>query len=190
MLKTFRKTTTLALAATAALAVSAVMAPAVTLSFTDGGGNGKFIALPPSPDSISFAMISNNNGKKNKDAIYGGTTGATESLIVTGLWSFFTKDKRNASQDPLGYFIGSVFTALSFPKKAPAHEGGSFSFLVPANTFFGWVLSSTDGKKGRSHGVITADIDVAPVPLPAGGLMLLSAVAGLAALRRRKGAAV
>ena len=190
MLKTFRKTTTLALAATAALAVSAVMAPAVTLSFTDGGGNGKFIALPPSPDSISFAMSSNNNGKKNKDAIYGGTTGATESLIVTGLWSFFTQDHRNASQDPLGYFIGSVFTALSFPKKSPANEHGSFSFLVPANTFFGWVLSSTDGRKGRSHGVITADIDVAPVPLPAGGLMLLSAVAGLAALRRRKGAAV
>lgn len=190
MLKTIIKTTRLAMVAAGALAFSAVMASAMTLTFSNGGGNGSWTDLGQvGAFNSSFAFSSNNNGHSNKNTVLSGMTGALETLVVTGFWQFSTNDKRNASYDPLGYFIGAVYTALSYPKKAPAFESGDFSFLVPANTLFGWVLNSTDGKKGRSNATIFANI--AAVPLPAGGLMLVGAVGGLAALRRRRtGAAV
>lgn len=188
MLKTFIKTT---LVAAAALAVSAVMASAVTLTFSNGGGNGTGTDLgPDGAYGYSFALTSNNNKHANLNSVWSGTTGAGENVLVSGLWQFSTNDKRNASKDPLGYFIGAVYTALSYAKKAPGFENGTFSFLVPANTTFGWVLGSTDGKKGRSNATLFADIEPAAVPLPAGGLLLVGAIGGLAALRRRKGAAV
>lgn len=179
-----------AIIAVGALVLSTVMASAVTLTFSKGGGNGSGTDLgAQGAFNYAFAFSSNNNGHKNRPSIWSGTTGATENLVVTGNWQFSTNDKRNASKDPLGYFIGAVYTALSYPKKAPAFESGTFSFLVPANTTFGWVLDSVDGKKGRSNATIFADIEQASVPLPAGGLMLVGAIGGLAALRRRKGAA-
>ncbi len=190
MLKHIIRTTGFALAAAAALAFSTTTASAVTYGVLTQGSS-TYTPLPLNGFDVMFALTSNNNGQKAKVAEVYGMTGAGENLLVSGTWRFSTTDKRNASKDPLGYFIGSVFTALSFPKRTPALEHGVFSFLVPQNTVFGWILSSTDGKKGSSYGKICANVDVSPVPLPAGGLMLLGAFGGLAALRRRKsGAAV
>ena len=176
-----------ALIAVGALVLSTVMASAVTLTFSKGDGNGSGTDLGAiGAFNYSFAFSSNNDRHMDRSSIWSGTTGATENLIVTGDWQFSTNDKRSASEDPLGYFIGAVYTALSYPKRAPAFENGSFSFLVPPNTTFGWVLASVDGRKGRSNATIFANITPAAVPLPAGGLMLVGAIGGLAALRRRK----
>ena len=183
MLTTFIKTS---LVAAAALALSAVTASAVTYGFSATGGNGTYKNLDGGAFDLAFTLHSNNNGKKNKDTYFYGVTGANETITVTGYWTFSTQDKRNASKDPLGYFINGDYFALSYPKKAPGIEDGTFSFTVAANSYFGWDLFSTDGKKGRSTATIYADITPAAVPLPAGGLMLVGAVAGLAVCGPRR----
>lgn len=186
MLNIFKTT----IVAISALALSTVMASAVTLSFSDNGGNGSSTNLGPHGGfDYKIEMTSNNNKQAGHSSVWDGTTVAFENLLVKGVWKFRSNDKRNASHDPLGYFIGAVYTALSHSKKGPGLQTGRFSFLVPANTTFGWVLDSTDGRKGSSEAKIFVKIRPATVPLPAGGLMLVGAIGGLATLRRRKGAA-
>ncbi|MEO7380117.1 MAG: VPLPA-CTERM sorting domain-containing protein [Paracoccaceae bacterium] len=131
-------------------------------------------------------MTSNNNRKANKNSIWGGVAG-DEALTVTGFWNFSSRDKRNSKFDPLGYFVGNDYFALSQEKKGRSIQDGEFSFTAAANTAFGWVLNSTDGKKGRATAKIVAYVAPAAVPLPAGGLLLVGTLGGLAALRRRKG---
>jgi hypothetical protein len=68
----------------------------------------------------------------------------------------------------------------------PAFQNGLFSFNVAAGHSYGFYMLATDGILGSSNGTIFGNTDVAPVPLPAGGLLLIGAMGGLTVLRRRK----
>ena len=65
----------------------------------------------------------------------------------------------------------------------------AFDFTDVSNTGIDWSASIFDVEGGREAVRLTAVSTVTPVPLPAGGLLLLGGLAGLAALRRRKRAA-
>lgn len=69
---------------------------------------------------------------------------------------------------------------------APGFVGASFAAISVTEIFFS-VLSSND-QYGFADGAL-AGIGLAPVPVPAAGLMLLGGLGGLAALRRRRKAA-
>ena len=71
-------------------------------------------------------------------------------------------------------------------------SGKSLGLLGASWGFRRWgidELNSTDGQKSRAAATIFANVTPTAVPLPAGGLLLLGAMGGLAALRRRKTAA-
>ena len=80
------------------------------------------------------------------------------------------------------YGAGDAMAAL-----APIELGqrtASFGFVVDVGQSFGFYTLATDGILGSSTGVAYGNL--APIPLPAGGLLLVGALGGLAALRRRK----
>lgn len=185
MIRTFLRATAFASMAALLLAISGTMAAAVTVTFSDGGGNGHGQSLEDGAFDIAVAMTSNNDKTPDKVSTWGGISG-DQALTVTGFWNYSSQDKRNSKKDPLGYFIGSDYFALSTLKNPPAIQDGTFSFTVAANTAFGWVLASKDGKKGRAAATIFANVETASVPLPAGGLLLMGALGGLAMMRRRK----
>lgn len=62
-----------------------------------------------------------------------------------------------------------------------------FSFTMAANSviFFDWVYGDPYGS-GNTGPDIDFGVFASPVPVPAGGLLLIGALGGLAALRRRK----
>ena len=172
-----------AAAASVMVALSGNSASAVTVTFNNNGGNGVGVSTGPG----DFTMVGNNNGSAKIDTTWSGVTAST-GLTISGIFTYSTADKRGSAKDAFSYFIGSVYTALSVTAAAPAIQNGVFTLVVPANTVFGWVLKSTDGKRGAASVAIYTDI--ASVPLPAGGLLLIGALGGLGALRRRKGAAL
>lgn len=97
--------------------------------------------------------------------LFGSLRGSTESVTISmGDWSTTIAGIASGA-DASGVFN---FTTT----------GGVLSFANAGGDNVGAILSN----------VSLASTDVAPVPLPAGGLLLLAGLGGLAALRRRKGA--
>jgi len=60
---------------------------------------------------------------------------------------------------------------------------------LSALTRFYLALDDSGANNDDNHDDIIVRVDVAPIPLPAGGLLLLTALGGVAALRRRRKAA-
>ena len=162
-------------------------ASAATLTFTNNGGDGYGVAVPKGKYDAALRMFSNNNHVAGIDTEWGGVAAPTV-LLVTGKWRYVTGDARGSGADPLGFTINGVFTPFTAVMAAPGKQNGTFSFLVAKGSTFAWVLGSTDGRQGRGKAVIKTDIASAAVPLPAGGALLLVALGGLDALRRRKAA--
>jgi hypothetical protein len=81
--------------------------------------------------------------------------------------------------------VGQINNSLAQDGQTLSFSGGPFTYLalvdVTKNLFPVTQLSSRDGFDLNAVGV-------SPVPLPAGGLLLLTAIGGLAAARRRKAA--
>ena len=78
--------------------------------------------------------------------------------------------------------LGGVQTTLStlFSSVSPN--------TLSQNLVFSWANSQGATDANGNPVPVTFDFDVAPVPLPAGGLLLLTALGGLALTRRRKAA--
>ena len=187
MFKTFMRATTFAAVAALLIAVSTGGASAVTVTFSNGGGDGMGHDLGSGAFDIAVQMNSNDDKSPNKTSSWSGILGA--DVLIIGRWAYRSNDKRDSSFDPLGYYVGSTYHSLSDSLSPSGLQNGKFRFKVAANTVFSWVLDSTDGQKGRSAAAIFArvkTVEAATVPLPASGLLLLGAMAGLAALRRRK----
>ncbi|MDO9640864.1 MAG: VPLPA-CTERM sorting domain-containing protein [Pseudotabrizicola sp.] len=181
---------TTALGAVAALAIGATSAGAVTFAFDSNGGSGTGVDNGPvGAYDFQISLVSNNNGT---GGIYTTATGvADQAYEVSGVWQYSTSDVDGSSFDPFGYFIDSVFINLvqlsTNGMPAPAFQNGVFSFLVAAGQAFGFYAYANDGILGSSTSIAYGNLT--PVPLPAGGLLLLTALGGVALVRRRNKAA-
>lgn len=162
-------------------------AQAVTFAFDANGGSGTGNVLYADDDDFGLVLISNND---DISGIYTTFTSLAETaLTVLGSYSYLTSDVDGSSFDPLGYMVGSVYTVLTVPLDKPAIQTGNYSFSVAAGEKYGFYVLSTDGTLGSGIGTVTGtvtSVDVAPIPLPAGGLLIVSALSFLGFLGRRK----
>ncbi len=207
----FQKTT---LAAAAVVAVSAVSAAAATLNLVGPaeslviakndlglGLNGQTIdyitganktaangleILGTGPFKVTFTYLGKEAGNTNLSVYVGGTTLFLEDAAVgsmkttiqvtAGLIDFAFKTLAPA---------GSIGEIANNGVANPASPNYSIGYLKISDTSF-YALFDDIARGDRDfddHGI---RIDVAAIPLPAGGLLLLTALGGVAALRRRK----
>ena len=182
---------TLAFAAAAATTVAATDARASIFTFDNGGGDGSVSDLGLGTFDFAFEFTSNNDGVNN-DVFTTQTALAVEAITVSGEWVYSTQDTGGSSFDTFGYFVDDVFTTLvqlsTDGLASPAIQFGTYSFMVEAGKAFGFYMFSTDGQEGAASATVYGNIDPAVIPLPAGGLLLIGALGGLALLRRRTAA--
>lgn len=80
-------------------------------------------------------------------------------------------------------FVGTISNKLAQLGQTLSFSGGPFSYLALVD-----VTQSLFPASSSFDGFDLNAVGVSPVPLPAGGLLLLAAIGGLAAARRRKAA--
>lgn len=116
-------------------------------------------------------MVLRDVGGGNYDVI-----GVDSQTVSIGLNSF-TSNITVAAGDILAIWMGDAKVAFDFSPtgNGPYSNNGDFA-LAPGGT-----ISVAAGSSSRYYSINTT-----VVPLPAAGLMLLGALGGLAALRRRK----
>lgn len=177
------RNTIMAAAAVLALSVFGGVAQAATITLNDGD--------TINPINVADVYIF-------EDVLPQGTTGGAGSVSFTFV--------ANASQLPLSLlsatanlkFNGATISGLTLSLFdgvntvfAPLTVAGSAVFGEFINSFSnpdGLTQTLTLGWTGYDtrRGTIQLSVAVAAVPLPAGGLLLIGAIGGLAALRRRK----
>lgn len=178
----------IALATALSLVFLANPATAVTFTPDLDGGDGNVVDLDPGAFHFAFTIISSNMGIPGQLTKNVATAGSTP-LRVSGVWNFSTQDEGGSTQDPFGFFIGNTLTQLSQDGlNPPAFHNGNFLFNVAAGESFGFYALSIDGESGRSSTSVFANVTA--IPVPAAGLLLLSALGGLRILRRREERAV
>ncbi|MFK7875015.1 MAG: VPLPA-CTERM sorting domain-containing protein [Paracoccaceae bacterium] len=91
---------------------------------------------------------------------------------------FIAADGQSASLTDIFDFETFSGCTSGFGDCAPTPEGSVQGL--------GFSVSFADAASAKAAWVLPAQQDVAPVPLPAGGLLLLSGMAGIAGLKRRK----
>lgn len=175
------------LAVTLGLGLSAGAAHAIVVPFTIelNGGDGSVVDGGSSPIAdFSATMFSNDNGVPDITTTFSAV--APEDVDVSFNWTYQTFDIDGSSFDPFGYFVDAVFVQLSDDLPPPAFQFGPGTFSVLAGQAFGFWTAATNGILGRSLTTIQGTITPSAVPVPAAGLLLVGALGGLAALRRRK----
>jgi hypothetical protein len=176
-------------AVAAVVSLGSGAAEAVTFSFNSNGGDGTGVDNGPTGFfDFAVTLVSNNNGTPGIYTL--GTAVADQNYNVSGVWQYSSNDVDGSSFDPFGYFIDSVYVTLvqlsANGDPSPAFQDGVFAFAVSAGQSFGFYSLATDGILGSSTGVAYGNLEVAPVPVPAAGFLLVGALGGLVALRRRK----
>lgn len=172
------------LIATAAFLTAASAANAVTFTFDSGDGNGFGFQQIDTPDAFGLTMVGADTDVPfsfDDPSLFSTTAAFDASYEIS--WSFFAFDEDGPAYDPFGYFVEDVFVQLSDDDGAN-FQFGSFVLDVLAGDVFGFFIKSTDDVAGPSNAFIAGQ-EIAPIPLPASGLLLMAGLGGLA-LRRRK----
>ena len=179
----------------ATMMVGATAASAATTydnctSFTldQNGGNGSVKVLGPGAFTCAFSLVGSDTSTVpfTDGVVTTFSATADGSKSITGSFGYATNDLGGSSFDPFGYFINDTFFELTTSLAAPAFQSGTFAFNVQAGDVFGYYINAIDNFGGAANG--TAFFDVTAVPVPASALLLLGAVGGLGAMRRRKAA--
>ena len=124
--------------------------------------------------TLTFSKAVKITGIHVLDLFWGehqGEIGFEIAKVSGDLIASLTADQRKEVAPKTGYRFGSV--------DSNGFTVSSLTFRASATNLFG-----DDGV--RDYALAAVDYEVAPIPLPAGGLLLLTALGGLAAARRRK----
>ncbi|MFX0547399.1 VPLPA-CTERM sorting domain-containing protein [Roseovarius sp. S1116L3] len=151
------------------------------------------------PAKVTFTLLGyeagfNNTFTYGSDELNGGggVGGSTGTWSAAGLDSFmaiagagtlafsFSTDGNGGSTAVNGSNPDNTGPEINFFASAAGDQSGKFVYLF-----------LDDGGAGNddNHDDLVVRVDVAPVPLPAAGILLFGALGGLAAMRRRKKAA-
>jgi len=165
-------------------------------------GNTSLVA--DGPVRLTFSLVASESGFQNT-LLYDGASVVTE-IQNGGLADFTTGARANfggaANSFSVNFFGGDFASLLSFEARdfsagttlsfnAVDHEFGVFADSASAGALTSFYLALDDDGAGSddNHDDIIVRVDVAPVPLPAAGLMLLAGLGGLVGVRRFRRAA-
>lgn len=148
------------------------------------GGNGAVDVLANGAFTCAFSLVGSNGSDSDDSVVTTFSVAAEGGQRVEGEFGYATNDFGGSFFDPFGYFINDTFFQLSTTKLAPAFQSGMFAFNVQDGDVFGYYINASDNFGGAANA--TAFFDVTAVPVPASALLLLGAVGGLGAMRRRK----
>lgn len=183
-----------------AVLVLGVAAPAQAATFNTGvgGWTGNPSCNVTGPLANTSANIDVFAGA-NFAATFGNLDGAGNLCFnfnnTSSTAAMVTIASATVNQGPTWGFLNGVqlFSAQSGP--APiwtvaqgATVGSSFSFTIAALSaiFFDFSYGDPYSTKVNNKPQINFSVDATPVPVPAAGLLLLAALGGLTAMRRRK----
>ena len=152
------------------------------------GTNG--LSLTGGPARVTYTYLGKEAGNSNYAADIGGIFFDTDTTAKG------TTFETTASVDGLLDFAfgtsapaGSTGTFLNNGVATATGGGSLYDFAIAyikiSDTSF-YALFDDIKEGDRDFDDLAMRIDVAPIPLPAGGLLLVSGLAGAAALRRRK----
>jgi hypothetical protein len=195
----------LALAATFALPVSAATVGTIGpgndgldplgLSNPLEGYFGDNISLSGGPVDIQVTILGSEAGYNNAFTFgsetysTGGNTNAfADDYLGAGIDSWVVSDVSDGYLD--FYFsvngVATVFNGYN-PDGTTSSDANFFTYYVDSDTVLLFLDDAGAGPDDNHDDLIVRlDIVVAPVPVPAAGLLLAGALGGLAALRRRR----
>ena len=121
------------------------------------------------------------------DGIESGTETQWSLMLTTESTVTFTATDDLEPGDAFGLLLGGLSTPWMSEGVSGDYFQGTYSAVLNAGSYL-FSLEVTHGAEGFTSGGAYAAFDVVPtpVPLPAGGLLLMGALGGLAVLRRRK----
>lgn len=164
-----------ALAVAATMAFGASQAAAVTIDADPNGGIASIISTGSNPLTYSWVVANDGN------------TSAAPSVSVTntsfseGLNGLFSTSTISPSNVIFEYVISTTSGVIQTFTQGGQTSGNVSFTLAQGQTFTAMLMAGATGQA-----TATGELQLTPIPLPAGALLLLTALGGLAVARRRK----
>lgn len=179
--------------AAAALSLLPVVSHAATITSCDpfsletAPGDGAVAVLGSGAFACAFTITSSDSGAAGSVLTSFLTTlSADHPWKIDFSWNYSTQDVTGSEFDQFGFMVDGAKTQLSADfDPSPAFQNGSTSITVAGGSVFGWYMDAVDNQLGSADADVYANFTAATVPLPAGAVLMLSALAGLGVMRRR-----